>query len=139
MGRVLAVDWGTKRLGVAVSDETRFLARPLPTLNVTSWRDAAEAVERIAGETCAEVIVLGHPVHMDGREGESARRVRRLAARLEARLPGVRLVLWDERLSSREAQGILHEKGERLRGNKGRVDQVAAAVLLQSYLDSERP
>lgn len=136
MGRVLAVDWGTRRLGVAISDETRLVARPLPTVNVTSWREAAGAIEEIASEYSVEVVVFGHPLHMDGRDSESARRARKIVNHLEKRLPAIRFVLWDERLTSREAEGILRERGERLEGRKGRLDQVAAAVLLQSYLDS---
>ncbi len=135
MARILAVDWGERRVGVAISDELHTLARPLPTLFVESLREAADALAALVVEHRVETVVVGHPVHMSGEEGYSARRVRRLVDALAERLPGVRFVFWDERLSSRQAQEILRERKERVRGRKGRLDQVAAAVLLQSYLD----
>jgi putative Holliday junction resolvase len=137
MGRVLAVDWGTRRVGVAVSDETRSLARTLPTLNVISGSQTVEKLVALARELQVDTVVLGFPVHMSGREGEGAQRVLRLAAKLEELLPGLRILTWDERLTSHQAEEILRERGERLRGNKGRLDQVAAAVLLQCFLDAE--
>lgn len=139
MGRVLAVDWGTRRVGVAVSDETRSLARSLPTLNVTSERETAEALSDLATSLEVDTMVVGNPMHMSGREGTSTEKVQHLIRALERRLPGVTFVLWDERLSSRQAEEILKSRGEKLHGNRGRLDQVAAAVLLQSYLDSGLP
>ena len=136
MSRVLAVDWGTRRIGVAVSDELWSLARPLPTLSVNSPREAATALAGLAKEYEVEIMVLGDPVHMSGREGSSSQRVRRLADRLQALLPEVRFVMWDERLSSHQAMEILKSRQEKIRGAPGRLDQVAAAILLQSFLDS---
>lgn len=139
MARVLAVDWGERRVGVAVSDELCTLARPLPTLTVESWRDAADALAALVTEHAAETVVVGNPMHMSGEEGASARKVRRLVDALKARLPAVRFVFWDERLTSRQAEEILRARKERVRGNRGRLDQIAAAVLLQSYLDGAGP
>jgi putative holliday junction resolvase len=136
MSRVLAVDWGTRRIGVAISDETWSLARSLPTINVASPREAADALTALARENDVAIIVLGDPVHMDGREGSSSFRVRRLMDRLEKALPGMRFVFWDERLSSHQAQEMLKERQEKIRGAPGRLDQVVAAILLQSFLDS---
>jgi putative holliday junction resolvase len=136
MSRVLAVDWGTRRIGVAVSDETWSLARSLPTLSVNSPREAAAALASLARENEVEIMVVGDPVHMDGREGSSSMRVRRLVDRLTKILPEVRFVLWDERLSSHQAQEILKSRNEKVRGVPGRLDQVAAALLLQCFLDS---
>lgn len=136
MSRVLAVDWGTRRIGVAISDETWSLARSLPTINVASPREAADALTALARENDVAIIVLGDPVHMDGREGSSSFRVRRLMGRLEKALPGMRFVFWDERLSSHQAQEMLKERQEKIRGAPGRLDQVVAAILLQSFLDS---
>ena len=135
MARVLAVDWGERRVGVAISDELRTLARPLPTLFVDSPRQAVDTLISLVLEHGAETVVVGHPVHMSGEESSSSRKARGLVQALAERLPGVRFVLWDERLSSRQAQEILRDRKERIRGKKGRLDQVAAAVLLQSYLD----
>jgi len=105
-------------------------------LNVNSAREAASALADLARENEAEIIVLGDPVHMDGREGSSSMRVRHLMDRLAQILPGTRFVLWDERLSSHQAMEILKERQEKIRGVPGRLDQVAAALLLQSFLDS---
>lgn len=137
MSRVMAVDWGTRRIGVAVSDETWSLARTLPTLNVTSAKEAARLLLTLAQEHDVAILVVGNPVHMSGREGSSAQHVHQLVDKLQPRLPGVRFVLWDERLSSHQAQEILRERQEKIRGAPGRLDQVAAALLLQSFLDSE--
>jgi putative Holliday junction resolvase len=136
MSRVLAVDWGTRRIGVAVSDETWSLARSLPTINVNSPREAAAALASLARENEVEIMVVGDPVHMDGREGSSSMRVRHLVDRLAKILPAVRFVLWDERLSSKQAREILKSRQEKVRGAPGRLDQVAAALLLQCFLDS---
>ena len=139
MSRTMAVDWGKRRVGIAVSDETRTLARSLDTLEVESARDAVDRVARLAADHEVDTLVVGDPVHMSGRQSEGGREVRRFTAMLEKKLPGVRFVLWDERLTSHEAAAILRERGERRKGRrKGRLDQVAAAVLLQSYLDSAR-
>ncbi len=139
MARILAVDWGERRVGVAISDELGTLARPLPTLFVESWREAVDQISALVAENAVATVVVGDPMHMSGEESSSARKVRRLVDALSERLPAVRFVYWDERLSSRQAQEILRERKERTRGRKGRLDQIAAAVLLQSYLDGMRP
>ena len=139
MGRVMAVDWGSKRVGVAISDETRTIARPLQTLESKSSESAAKKIAAIASEWEVEEVVVGLPLHMDGTEGASAIGSKKLAEELGARLPGVRLVLVDERLSSVRAEAILRERGEKFRGRKERLDQVAASLLLQEYLDSRCP
>ncbi len=139
MSRTMAIDWGKRRVGLAVSDETRTLARSLDTLEVESARDAVDRVARLAADHEVDTMVIGDPVHMSGRQSEGGREVRRFMAMLEQKLPDVRFVLWDERLTSHEAAAILRERGERRKGrSKGRLDQVAAAVLLQSFLDSAR-
>jgi putative Holliday junction resolvase len=111
----------------------------LATAEVTGRKAAAEAVAEAAKREGVRAVVLGDPRHMDGRESTLGEEVRLLARRIEALLPGVQVVLWDERLTSHEAEAILRERGERLQGRKGRLDQVAAAVLLQSYLDAGCP
>ncbi len=135
MGRVMAIDWGRRRVGVALSDETATLARPLPTLDGSSPKRLLEELSAIAAKEEAGTIVVGLPANMDGTEGESAAEARKLGASLKERLPAVNVVFLDERLSTKEARDILIEHGERARKKSGRVDQVAAALLLQSYLD----
>lgn len=135
-GRVISVDPGEARVGVAVSDEGRMLATPRETLAGLSDAGVAAAIAELAREGGADTVVVGHPIRMDGTTGPRAARARELAAAIEDAIPA-RVVLWDERLSSVEAGRMLIERGEKTRGRKGRVDQLAAAIILQGYLDSE--
>jgi len=134
-GRAIGVDPGEARIGLAVSDERRVLASSLPTLEGLSDEAAAAAIAAAAEEREADTVVVGQPLRMDGSIGERARRAEDLAAALEDRTLA-RVVLWDERLSTAEAERVMRETGERARGRKGRVDAIAAAVILQSYLDA---
>jgi 23S rRNA pseudouridine1911/1915/1917 synthase len=134
-GRVIALDPGGARVGVAVSDEGRFLATTAETLEGLSDEGVARAVASLAREIGADTVVVGHPLRMDGTVGPRAVRARELAAAVEDAVPA-RVVLWDERLSSAEAERIMAERGERARGRKGRVDQLAAAIILQGFLDA---
>jgi putative Holliday junction resolvase len=136
VSRILAVDWGTRRVGVAVSDPSGLVARPLPTLSVKSARDAREQVESTARREEAELVLIGLPLNMDDTEGPAAARARSLGAALEAQGLAVRFL--DERLTSDDARRWLRERGE-TRPDSGRVDQVAALLLLQEFLaESDR-
>ncbi len=134
-GRVMGVDPGEARIGLAVSDEARMLAGSLTTLTDMDDAAAAARISELARDENVGIVVVGHPIRMDGSIGPRARRARELAVAIEdaARL---RVVLQDERLSSAEASRIMRETGERSRRRKGRVDQIAASVILQNYLDS---
>jgi 23S rRNA pseudouridine1911/1915/1917 synthase len=138
-GRILGLDPGEARVGVAISDESRTLARPLTTLEGgrDGERDGAVAdnISRLCAEHGVEVVVVGQPIRMDGTLGPRAVRSRELAVAIED-AARVRVVLHDERLSSVEAERIMHERGETARKRKGRVDELAASVILQGYLDS---
>lgn len=134
-GRVMGVDPGDVRIGLAVSDEDRTLARSLTTLEGLSDRDAATKIAGLAGENGVSTVVVGYPVRMDGTLGPRAARARELAVAIEDTIRG-RVVLRDERLSSAEAARIMRETGERTRHRKGRMDQLAAAIILQGHLDA---
>jgi 23S rRNA pseudouridine1911/1915/1917 synthase len=137
VGRVVGIDPGEARIGVAVSDEGRMLASSRETLEGLDDAAAARRVAEIAAEHDARTIVVGLPIRMDGSLGHRALRARELAVAVED-AARARVVLWDERLSSAEAERVLRETGERTRGRKkGRIDQVAASVILQGYLDAE--
>lgn len=138
MSRILGVDWGERRVGIAVSDPTGLIARSLPTLEVRSEEEAAAAVTETARREEAERIVVGLPLKLDGTRGSAAEAAERLARRVES-LSGLTVDLWDERLTSAQALRTAHETGERLRGRKGRLDARAAEFLLQSYLDARGP
>ena len=141
LGRVVGIDVGARRVGLAISDVTQTLARPLTTLTVA---DAAQAVARVVREVerlAAEddgvaAIVVGLPTALDGSPNEQTNRVRAFIAALTARttLPVVHA---DERLTSREAESRLAERERDWRRRKTRLDAAAAAVILQDYLDQE--
>lgn len=133
--RVLSLDVGDRRVGVAVSDPLGLWARPLTVITRRSRQEDYRAIARLAREHEAARIVVGHPLSMDGQVGPQALRVERYAAGLAEYLD-IPVVLWDERLSTAEAERLLQESGETWRQYRGRIDAVAAAVILQSYLDA---
>jgi putative Holliday junction resolvase len=132
--RILGVDPGSRRIGLALSDEEGRIALPLDTL-VRSGEDAAGAVAERARHEGAREIVIGLPLEMDGTDGPAAKRARRFAAAVE-RASGVHVVLWDERLTTVVAERALREAGVKGADRKRVVDQAAATVLLQGYLDA---
>jgi putative Holliday junction resolvase len=131
----MGVDWGRRRVGVAVSDELGRMAHPLKTLEPKSLAGLIHSLVELAREKGASVIVLGLPKHMNGTEGESAAAVRRLAGELEG--AGLEVILWDERLSSWEAESRLRD-GPGIGRSKGRVDRAAATLLLQAFLEKKK-
>lgn len=133
--RALALDVGDRRVGVAVSDPLGLVARPLTVIRRRSREQDYQAIQALVDEYEVSLVVVGHPLELHGEVGPQARRVERYAAGLAGRL-NVPLTLWDERLSTAEAEQILHEAGESTRQYRGRLDAVAAAVILQSYLDA---
>ena len=133
MSRVLAVDWGTRRVGLAISDPSRRVARPLETLILSTPGDAPERIAQLARHEQAALIVLGLPLTADGEERTSAGQVRRLGDALRER--GFEIAYVDERWTSEEARELAIAKGER-RGDKGRLDQLTALIMLQEYLDA---
>jgi putative Holliday junction resolvase len=134
--RALGIDYGEARIGVAVSDEDRRLALPLCAVaRAKSLRETAKAVAAAVAEHAIDTLVVGLPLRLDGTEGESARRARAAGAALGAAL-GVEAVYWDERLTTAEAERALKAQGLSGRARRRVVDQSAAAILLQSWLDS---
>jgi putative Holliday junction resolvase len=163
VSRILAVDWGVRRLGLARSDDLGLTAQPLPPVILPAFAgnpgDAARRAARAAADAIVEAVaahgiervVLGLPLELSGRSGEAADRVTALVAALAPRLgSGVPVETWDERLTSAQAERSLREEGwsagsrrgggrERTRASqedKARIDQRAALLLLQSWLDA---
>ena len=133
MPRILAVDWGERRIGLAVSDDLGILATGLPTLEI---RGEAEAVAKVADTIRtveADSVVVGLPLTLKGERGEAARAVERFADALRRETP-VDVSLFDERLTSAMAERRMRERGEKSRGRKTRVDQGAAVALLEGWL-----
>ncbi|HEY1768671.1 MAG TPA: Holliday junction resolvase RuvX [Chthoniobacterales bacterium] len=135
MKRLLGVDYGTARIGVAISDELQMLAHPNETIIVTKTPNPVARVAAIAREKNIARIVVGLPRHMNGDFGASAEAARAFADKLRA-LVSCDVEMWDERLSTVAAQRALREAGKSTRESRAYIDQVAAQILLQSYLDS---
>ena len=134
--RVLAVDVGSVRTGLAVSDELGILASPLPALRRTeSIRKDARAIAQTAEQLAVETIVVGLPLGLDGTEGAAAAMAREMAARV-SRYTRIPVVLHDERWTTAEASERLRQAGVDSRRARGLVDSQAAAVLLESYLQT---
>lgn len=133
-GRVLGLDLGDARIGVAISDDGRRLAVPLGTVRTGAPADV-KAIGEIAREHDVSLVVVGHPLLLSGRAGERAHHAERFADTLRAVL-GVEVVLHDERLSTVEAERALRQAGVNGRDRRGTVDRSAATVILQSWLDS---
>lgn len=134
--RILALDPGSHRVGVAVTDEARIAAHPRPSLDATD-DGLLDAIAALVAELDVDTIVVGLPVSLDGTEGAAARAARDFAARVERRT-GVTVVLYDERFSTVMAERALLEGGAR-RAKRRRVrDGVAAALFLRDYLEAER-
>ncbi len=131
----MGIDYGTARIGVALSDELQMLAHPTETIVVAKVADPAARIAALVREKNVELIVVGLPRHMNGSVGASAEEANGFAEKLKAKVScGVRT--WDERLSTVAAQRALQEAGKSVRQSRGYIDQVAAQMLLQSYLDS---
>lgn len=132
--RVLAIDLGSVRVGVAVSDELGLMAHPRPHLPGGDPKALLAALRELAARENIEQFVLGVPRHLNGSEGRGARDARRFGAALQ-KLTGLPVALVDEWLSTREAHARLRDGGHRQKDTRSRIDSAAAAVLLQSWLD----
>ena len=135
MPRTLGVDYGERRVGLAISDELGMMALPLDILPVQGARQVIRDVLRLCQEKQVAVIVVGLPLNMDGSRGPAVEAVERFV--LELRRPAGRPVdVWDERMSSRQVERMLIDSDVSRSRLKGLVDKLAAQVILQSYLDA---
>ena len=136
VSRVLAVDLGDVRVGVALSDPMGWTAQPLPTISAKAAGGPVKAVATLVRVHDVATVVVGLPLLLSGEEGERARLSRAFGARLGAEVPEVEIVLWDERLTSSQAERQMIADGVGRNRRRGKVDAVAAALILQSFLDS---
>lgn len=138
-GRLLSVDWGEKRIGLAISDETQLIATPLATLTRRAGKrfPMPAFLQHVMAEN-PHGILVGLPLESSGDEGPAAVEARELAGAIGGRtyLP---IELWDERMSTARALAAIREQGGSTRGRRDEVDALAAAVFLQHYLDSRSP
>lgn len=131
--RIAALDVGDARIGVAISDELGLTTRGLGVVHRQGGSRDLEAIARLLSPYLPERVVVGLPLNMDGTEGTQAEKVRRFATRFGAHT-GLVVELWDERLTTVEAEDVMRETGVARRKRRGQVDQVAAAGILRSYL-----
>jgi len=137
-GRLLAVDWGERRIGLALSDESRTLAQPLATLTRrTGKRFPMAALQEHLDRHAVTGVIVGLPLDAEGAEGPAAQAARALADDI-ARKSGLPVALWDERFTTARVLGAVREMGGKTRGREADVDALAATLLLQHYLDAAR-
>lgn len=135
-GRVLALDLGEKRIGVAVSDATRTIAKSLTVFKRKSRKEDYATIAHLIAEQQANLLVVGLPVPFSGIEGEKAAWVRHYAAELQQHL-AIPIEFWDEALTTVQAYDSMRQRGKSAKQAKDRIDAVAAAFILQSYLDAQ--
>ncbi len=131
--KIMAVDYGDARTGLAVCDKTEFLAKPLPQIEEKSMMKVVDKIAAAAQSNGAEMLVLGLPRNMDGTEGARAQKSRKLAGILEQKMQ-IPVKMWDERSTTVTAAGILTENGTFGKKRKGMLDSVSAVVILDSFL-----
>jgi len=132
--RILALDVGERRTGVALSDVMGWLATPLTVLKCASRKAELDAIASLVEEHQVGLVVVGYPRSLDGSAGPQAQRVEKYAEKLRRRL-SVPIVLWEEQFSTVQAAQLIHSTGRRVQ--RERIDAAAAAVILQSYLDAQ--
>lgn len=132
--KILCVDYGDSRTGLAISDEGEILASPLETVYMHDFDRCAALVAEAAAKNKAGMIVVGEPINMNGTRGERSEKCRQLAEKLKE-LTGLPIRMWDERSSTVTAIGYMNEINKRGKKRKAVLDQAAAAVILESFLE----
>lgn len=132
--RILGLDMGKRRVGVAISDPQGIIARPLETIIVNGFKDGLEKVRQLIPAHNAVAVVIGLPLNMSGQDSEISQQIRKFADQLRT-LITVPVYMEDERLSSKQAEAVLHSHGKKIMGNKDKIDRISAAIILQSFLD----
>lgn len=139
MKRWMAIDFGKKRVGIALTDLLKITAQPYETLIIRKKEQLISAIKKIAEEEDVEKIIVGLPLHMDGSESKAAEASRSFADEL-SRVLSIPVEMWDERLTTVEAERTLIEKANLSRlKRKNKIDKLAATFLLQSYMESNKP
>lgn len=134
-GRILAIDYGEKRLGIAVSDPLGIIPQGLPTIEYKSLKEVKQKLKEIIEQYEISQIVVGHPLNLRGEVAAAATQVQTFVQKIkmEVNLP---IILWDERFTSVEAERILRQLNISPSRNKSKIDQISAMIVLQNYLDS---
>lgn len=135
--RVLGIDFGEARMGLAISDPTGFLASGIGTVKVTGFKSAVEAAAKAAVDNKVELIIVGLPVNMDGSQGGRAQKCRDFAKEVGEK-SGIKVEMYDERRTTILAAGFMNETGTFGKKRKDAIDTLSAQIILQSYLDRNR-
>ncbi len=135
--KIMAVDYGDARTGLAACDRTEFLASPIGVIQEYNFENTVKKVSYAVEEYAVQMVVVGHPLNMDGTAGERAEKCALFAEKLKA-LVDVPVVLWDERSTTVSAHQVLNETNTRGKKRKEVVDAVAATIILESYLNYRR-
>lgn len=133
-GRILGLDYGRKRLGIAISDPLKITAQSLPTIIVRSWKQVLDDINSIVQERSVSQIIVGMPLHLKGVKGAIAVEVDKFVDQLRT-TTAIPVNTWDERWTSVLAQQTIVDMGKSPSRNKGKIDQIAAQLILQNYLD----
>ena len=133
--RILGIDYGGRRIGVAVSDELGVTAQGVSTIDRKNREADLDEIGELVRRHGVERIVIGYPLRLDGSEGIQCEKINRFVRRLEMRL-SLPITRWDEALSTKEAEELLRQKGVRREKRRDVVDRVAASIILQGYLDA---
>jgi putative Holliday junction resolvase len=134
-GRVLALDVGKRRIGLAISDGLGLTAQGIPTLERTTIREDLAHLSELSAQREVRLFLIGDPLHMSGDQSRQAQYIRDFAARLTERT-GIPVKFWDERLTTVQAHRVLRESGISIEKRAKAIDRLAAVILLESYLDS---
>ena len=137
-GKILSLDFGDRRVGVAISDLDKEVAFPRDVLTIKKMSDLLNEIRSLCHAESVVKIVLGLPIEMDGTWGERAKKTEAFRKKLEAAIPGIEIEYFDERLTSVEAGKILQEQGYKTHEHKGKIDAIAAQKILEHYLASRR-
>jgi len=137
--RILGIDFGEARIGVAVSDPLGITAQALETIHWKGeWKKLLERIRELTEYYSCDTIVVGFPENMNGTVGERGIRTQQFIEKLKTFLPGVSVIPWDERLSTVQSRQALIEMGINSKKHKGKIDQIAASIILQSYMDARK-
>lgn len=133
--RILGIDYGDVRVGLALSDPTGFIAGGIGTVKISGMNDAVKQISAVIAEKKAEIAVIGLPLNMDGSEGPSAAKIRAFGEKLLAACPALKVEYLDERRTSILAAGYMNETGTFGKKRKDAVDTLSAQIILQTFLD----
>ena len=137
--RILGIDFGEARIGVAVSDPLGITAQALETIHWKGeWKKPLQRIQELVDFYSCNTLVVGFPENMNGTLGPRGIRTQRFIEKLEGFIPGIRVIPWDERLSNVKTRNVLIEMGIDSKRHKEKIDQLAASFILQSYMDAHR-